>query len=77
MKCMVHQTQPPGPDYTDPAHANLGRTLAVLKYYKLNATKSYCDGSGPTEADKQWAQFTVAQTGDRAALADILDAPTR
>jgi len=73
--CMVHQSQPPGTDYTDRARADLGRNLAVFKYYALNATKGYCDGAGPTSADRAWAQFTADQTGNRAEVAKILDAP--
>ena len=75
LSCMKHQTQAPGSDYTDPRRADLGRNLTVYKYYVLNGAEKYCDGKGPTAADRAWAQFVATETGNRASVAPILDAP--
>lgn len=75
LSCMQHQTQAPGSDYTDPERADLGRNLTVFKYYVLNGAVKYCDDKGPTAADRAWAQFVAKQTGNRASVAPILDAP--
>lgn len=76
LSCMKHQAQAPGSDYTDPQRADLGRNLTVYKYYVLNGAEKYCDGKGPNAADRAWAQFVAKQTGDRASVAAILNAPT-
>lgn len=73
--CMVHQEQPPGATYTESGQTDLARTLAVLRYYVQNGSKPYCDGAGPTEADRRWAQFYLDQTANREPVAAILDAP--
>lgn len=76
LTCMEHQTTTPDSDYTDPARADLGRNLAVFKYYALNGALGFCDGAGPTDADRAWAQFYADQTKNRTPVAAILDAPT-
>lgn len=76
LSCMKHQAQAPGANYTDPQRADLGRNLTVFKYYVLNGAAKYCDGKGPNAADRAWAQFVAKETGNRASVAPILDAPT-
>lgn len=75
VECMAHQEQPPGESYTVTEQNGLGRNLAVLRYYVDNGSKPYCDGAGPTDADRQWAQFYLEQTSNREPVAAILDAP--
>ncbi len=72
LECMQHQSDPPGPDYTDPERADLGRNLTVFKYYSLNGATGYCDGSGPRDADRAWAEFVAAQTGTDRTVSAIL-----
>lgn len=75
LTCMEHQSTTPDGDYTDPARADLGRSLEVFRYYVLNGSLAYCDGAGPSEADRAWAQFYADQTKNRKPVAAILDAP--
>jgi hypothetical protein len=75
LTCMAHQQDPPSVDYTDPARADLGRNLAVFKYFALNGALGYCDGAGPGAADRAWAQFYADSTSNRTPVAAILDAP--
>ncbi len=75
LSCMQHQTVAPGSDYTDPQRSDLGRNLTVFKYYVLNGAVKYCDDKGPNADDRAWAQFVAKETGNRASVAAILDAP--
>ena len=76
VSCMSHQTSTPGVDYTDPARETVFRNLPVLKYYASNGSKGYCDGAGPNNNDRAWAQWSADQSSNRAPVAAILDAPT-
>lgn len=68
--CMQHQPQPPGTRYTE-RHLT-GEVFAVLRYYTANGAKPYCDGTGPTDADRAWAEFYLRQGAERANIAPIL-----
>lgn len=71
--CMTHQAQPPGSRYTDPERRNTGEVLQVLRYYTAHGLKGYCDGAGPSAADRAWAEFYVGQGADRARVVPLLD----
>ncbi len=71
--CMQHQAERPGSRYTDPERRNTAEVLTVLRYYTANGRKPYCDGAGPTEADRAWVEFYVSQGADPANVAPLLD----
>lgn len=71
--CMVHQAEPPGPRYTDPERRDSAQVFGVLRYYTAHGRKGYCDGAGPTEADRAWMRFYVEQGADRASVSALLD----
>jgi hypothetical protein len=73
LTCMKHQRERPGIRYTDPALRRTDETLALLRYYTANGTKPYCDGKGPTEADRRWADVYVRLGADRDHVATLLD----
>jgi hypothetical protein len=70
--CMVHQPEPPGSRYTEPERRNTAEVFTVLRYYTTHGRKPYCDGAGPTEADRAWAEFYVQQGADRENVAPLL-----
>jgi hypothetical protein len=72
ISCMQHQAVTPGPRYMDPGVRRTDETLPMLRYYTVNAKKSYCDGQGPTDADRQWARLYVDLGADRANVAALL-----
>jgi hypothetical protein len=69
--CLVHQQAGPGPEYTDRAAADTGQVLAVLLYYVANGSKPYCDGNGPTEADRAWVRLYMDLGADPARVKRI------
>jgi len=71
--CMQHQPEPPGSRYTDPERTNTAELLTVLRYYTAHGTKGYCDGAGPTDADRAWVRLYVEQGADRSNVAPLLD----
>jgi hypothetical protein len=73
LTCMKHQPQPPGPRYTDDTLRRTDETLALLRYYTANGAKPYCDGTGPTDIDRQWADVYVRLGADRKNVAALLD----
>lgn len=73
--CMAHQGRAPGAQDTAPA-VPLYFTLPVIRYYKENGSKPYCDGQGPTAIDQQWARYAVDQGGDSSYERPILSAAT-
>ncbi|MCA1604590.1 MAG: hypothetical protein LC775_03725 [Acidobacteria bacterium] len=73
ISCMQHQLEPPGSRYTDPERINTAELLTVLRYYTAHGTKGYCDGTGPTDADRAWARLYVEQGADRSNVAPLLD----
>lgn len=66
--CMVHQPDPPGSRYTDPERRDTAEILTVLRYYTAHGTKPYCDGSGPTETDREWIEFYLQEGADPASV---------
>ncbi len=72
VSCMMHQEEPPGSRYTDPERRDTAEVLTVLRYYTAHGTKGYCDGAGPTDADRAWARFYVDQGADRSNVAQLL-----
>ncbi|HYZ07317.1 MAG TPA: hypothetical protein VE709_01740 [Pseudonocardiaceae bacterium] len=70
--CMSHQLEPPGSRYTDPERTNTAELLSVLRYYTAHGTKGYCDGAGPTDADRAWVRLYVEQGADRSNVAPLL-----
>ena len=72
VSCMKHQPQPPGTRYTDDEQQRTGETLALLRYYTANGAKPYCDGQGPTAADREWAGLYVRLGADRDNVAALL-----
>lgn len=73
VSCMQHQSQPPGTRYTDNEIRRTGETLALLRYYTANGTKSYCDGNGPTRIDRQWVDIYLRLGADRENVATLLE----
>ncbi len=55
--CQAHQEQPPGSDYAGGAEADTARVLTLLRYWKENGDKPFCDGEPATEADTAWADL--------------------
>lgn len=72
LTCMRHQSQPPGPRYTDEAMRGTGETLSLLRYYTAHGRKPFCDGQVPTDIDKQWAQLYVTLGADRTNVTALL-----
>jgi hypothetical protein len=72
ISCMQHQPEPPGSRYTDPESRDTTEILTVLRYYTANGTKPYCDGTGPTTADRAWAQLYLGQGADPTNIAPAL-----
>ena len=70
--CMTHQLEPPGSRYTDPERRNTAELLTVLRYYTAHGRKPYCDGAGPTDADRAWARLYVEQGAGRSNVAPLL-----
>lgn len=70
--CMRHQPEPPGSRYTDPERRNTGELLTVLRYYTAHGRKPYCDGAGPTDADRAWVRLYVEQGAGRSNVAPLL-----
>lgn len=70
--CMSHQLEPPGSRYTDPERVDTAELLTVLRYYTAHGAKGYCDGAGPTDADRAWARFYVDQGADQENVAPLL-----
>lgn len=73
ISCMQHQPAPPGGRYTELEGRRTGDVLAVLRYYTANGRKPYCDGAGPTETDRAWAEFYVRQGAEPSNVAPLLD----
>jgi hypothetical protein len=59
LRCLAHQKDKPGTDYTGREKAATGPVLAMLRYYTANGNKPYCDGKPPTEQDRAWARLFV------------------
>lgn len=72
VQCLAHQPDPPGTRYTE--QPNTGEVFEVLKYYTAHGRKPFCDGEQPSDADRAWAEFYVAQGADRANVAPLLGA---
>jgi len=72
VSCMKHQALPPGTRYTDDTQRRTGETLALLRYYTANGAKAYCDGKGPTDVDRQWAEIYVRLGAERDNVAALL-----
>lgn len=72
LTCMEHQTDTPGTAYTSGPEADTASILGVFRYYVSNGDKAYCDGAGPTEIDRQWAQLVVDLGGSKDSVAKIL-----
>lgn len=75
LTCMTHQGATPGEAYTEQENGDIGLRLQVLRYYTLNGDVGYCDGEGPTNTDREWANLVVELGGSRDTVAPILDAP--
>ena len=73
--CMDHQGRSPGTQDTDPS-VTMFMTLPVIRYYKDNGSKPYCDGQGPTAIDRQWAQYAVDNGGAADSVKPILSPAT-
>jgi hypothetical protein len=56
--CLVHQTAMPTSDYTGGSAADTAHVLAVLRYYKANSGKPFCDGKAASKIDKVWMNWT-------------------
>ena len=72
---MDHQGRSPGTQDTDPS-VSMFITLPVIRYYKENGSKPYCDGQGPTAIDRQWAQYAVDNGGAADSVQPILSPAT-
>ncbi|GGM73148.1 hypothetical protein GCM10011609_06240 [Lentzea pudingi] len=72
LTCMRHQSQPPGPRYTDESMRSTGETLSLLRYYTAHGSKPFCDSHKATDFDKQWAQLYVTLGADRANVTALL-----
>lgn len=72
MRCLDHQTRPPGPDYTGGQHANTSKILVMAHYYVTNGSKPYCDGAQPSTVDRDWARLYVRLGGQPGQVNRIL-----
>lgn len=72
VRCMRHQTAPPGARYIDPQLQRTEEAMVLLRYYTANGDKPYCDGDGPGEADRAWAKLYVDLGADPAHVANLL-----
>ena len=73
--CMDHQAHSPATQDTDPS-VSMFVTLPVIRYYKENGSKPYCDGQRPTAIDQQWAQYSVDHGGAADSVQPILSPVT-
>ncbi|GAB4064357.1 hypothetical protein GCM10028777_10360 [Angustibacter speluncae] len=65
--CQEHQTGPPGTDYAGGADADTAKVLGLLKYWKANGDKPFCDGREATEDDLAWANLVDRLLDDEPA----------
>jgi len=63
--CQEHQTGPPGVDYAGGTDADTAKVLTLLKYWKEHGDKPFCDGDGPSEADRAWSELVERLLDDR------------
>ncbi len=60
LSCLDHQPDAPGAAYTGTGASDTGAIFQMLKYYTGNkAVTAYCDGKGPTDTDREWAELYV------------------
>ncbi len=75
--CQEHQTGPPGTDYAGGADADTAKVLTLLRYWKDNGDKPFCDGGEATEDDLAWADLVDRLLDDEPAPGPTSDpAPT-
>lgn len=72
VSCMAHQTEQPGGRYTEQEMRNTGEVLALMRYYTANGTRSYCDASPASDADKAWAQVYVSLGGTAEKVGTVV-----
>lgn len=63
--CMDHQPRQPA---AEPGGGDTARNLALLRYYTARGAQDYCDGAGPTAADRAWMRGYVTLGGDAARV---------
>lgn len=67
--CLEHQTAAPTDAYRFGTSNLVGRPLSVLRYYKDNGDKSFCDGKPATATDLAWMSLYVQIGGDKTKVA--------
>ena len=65
--CQEHQTGPPGTDYAGGADADTAKVLGLLKYWKANGDKPFCDGGDATDDDRAWSDLVDRLLDDEPA----------
>ncbi|MEO6089123.1 MAG: hypothetical protein ABIQ18_39020 [Umezawaea sp.] len=70
--CMKHQPAPPSANYTNEDGGPIDEVLPVLRYYTAHGKKAFCDGAGPSDADKKWAAVYVDLGADKTNVAKLL-----
>ncbi len=60
LQCLEHQPDKPGKAYTGGETAETTAVLKMLRYYTANkAVRAFCDGEGPSQNDRRWADLYV------------------
>ncbi len=65
--CREHQTGPPSTEYAGGADADTAKVLTLLRYWKENSDKPFCDGQNPTDDDQAWAALVERLLDDEPA----------
>jgi len=73
--CLSHQRAKPTAAYEPGAPSeNTGEVLTMMRYYTANGSRDYCDGSGPSDADRRWLRGYLAAGGAPSHIARWLPA---
>lgn len=71
--CLEHQMAKPGQAYTGGENAETTTVLKMLRYYTANkAVRAFCDGKGPSDTDRRWAELYVELGSEPAHVAHLL-----
>lgn len=72
VQCLEHQPAKPGKAYTSGETAETTAVLKMLRYYTANkAVQTFCDGKGPSDNDRRWADLYVDLGADPAFVAHL------
>lgn len=72
LQCLEHQPAKPGKAYTSGETAETTAVLKMLRYYTANkAVRAFCDGKGPSDNDRRWADLYVDLGAEPAYVAHL------